>query len=76
MITRLELSKHTTKHSAWCSIERKVYDITRYLNEHPGGEDILLRIAGSDATGAFFQVHPWINYEVLLDGCFIGLLID
>lgn len=40
------MEQHTTKESCWLSIHGKVYDITKYLDEHPGGEDVMLEVAG------------------------------
>lgn len=37
-------------------IHNKVYDVTHFLEEHPGGEEILLKYAGKDATEAFEEV--------------------
>ncbi|RYY83571.1 cytochrome b5 domain-containing protein [archaeon] len=31
----------------------KVYDITKYLDEHPGGSDVMLEVAGKDADDMF-----------------------
>ena len=31
----------------------QVYNVTEYLDDHPGGEAILLGVAGTDATSAF-----------------------
>lgn len=30
-----------------------MYDITKYLEDHPGGAAILVEVAGTDATEAF-----------------------
>jgi cytochrome b involved in lipid metabolism len=38
-------------------IEGKVYDVTTYLAEHPGGDDILLRFSGKDATKIFKSIN-------------------
>ena len=35
-----------------------VYDITSFLDAHPGGADILLQNAGGDGTAAFSAFHP------------------
>ncbi|ORY19048.1 L-lactate dehydrogenase [Clohesyomyces aquaticus] len=52
-----EVSKHNTKKSCWIVLESKVYDITSFLGQHPGGAAILLKQAGSDATTEFKKYH-------------------
>ncbi|XP_011298665.1 cytochrome b5-like [Fopius arisanus] len=37
----------------WIVIKDIVYDVTEYIHEHPGGEELLLEYAGRDATSAF-----------------------
>ncbi|GBN86441.1 Cytochrome b5 [Araneus ventricosus] len=49
-----EIAKHSASESAWIVIENEVYDVTKFLEEHPGGPEILLEWAGQeDATDAF-----------------------
>lgn len=36
----------------------KVYDVTNFVEEHPGGAKIILKYAGKDATEKFDPVHP------------------
>ena len=50
IITWLELMKHTKTSDAWVLINGKVYDVTTYLAEHPGGDDILMYFSGKDAS--------------------------
>ena len=45
---QLEASK-----SYWIVIHDKVYDVTKWLDDHPGGEDILMENSGTDAS------EPW-----------------
>ncbi|ENN76258.1 cytochrome b5 [Dendroctonus ponderosae] len=52
-ISLQEVSWHDTFNDCWIVIYDRVYDITDFLNEHPGGEDILVEHAGRDATVAF-----------------------
>ncbi|XP_053520827.1 cytochrome b5 reductase 4 isoform X3 [Artibeus jamaicensis] len=42
------------------------------MEYHPGGEDELMRAAGSDGTDLFDQVHRWVNYESMLRECLVG----
>lgn len=51
-----EVAKHNEKKSVWLLIHDNVYDVTKFLEEHPGGEEVLLEQAGRDATEAFEDV--------------------
>lgn len=35
-------------------IDNKVYDVTDFVHEHPGGEQVLLTHVGKDASGTLF----------------------
>ena len=52
-----EIAKHNTEESLWLIINEKVYDVTKFLEEHPGGPKALLKRGGKDATGAFNSIH-------------------
>ncbi|GET85438.1 cytochrome b5-like protein [Leishmania tarentolae] len=52
-ISREQVSAKKSADGAWCVINNKVYDVTPFLDLHPGGRDILLYNAGGDATQAF-----------------------
>jgi len=51
-----ELEKHSDKSDVWTTINGKVYNVTKYLDEHPGGEEVLMERAGKDATEDFEDV--------------------
>ncbi|KAL1707114.1 FMN-dependent dehydrogenase-domain-containing protein [Schizophyllum commune] len=53
-----EVKKHNTRESCWVIIKNKVYDVTNFLNDHPGGAAIILKYAGRDATAAYEPIHP------------------
>ncbi|XP_018803811.1 PREDICTED: cytochrome b5 [Bactrocera latifrons] len=40
----------------WIIYKESVYDVTKFINEHPGGAESILEYAGKDATKAFNQV--------------------
>ncbi|KAH6683026.1 acyl-CoA dehydrogenase-like protein [Halenospora varia] len=55
--TREEVGKNTTEDSLWFVIDSKVYDVTDFIDAHPGGESVLKQVAGQDATEAFYNLH-------------------
>lgn len=46
IITLEECKKHVHETDCWLIIHGKVYDITKFVDEHPGGFDILLSSTG------------------------------
>lgn len=71
--TAEEVSLHNKENDAWIILNGKVYDITLYVNYHPGGK-ILLNAAGKDATQLFMTYHPWVNYDPIIGKLQIGIL--
>lgn len=57
-IKMTEVAKHDRKDDVWLVIEGRVYDLTDYIDNHPGG-DSMLKFAGKDASEAFYgPQHP------------------
>lgn len=52
-ITLEEVSFHDQINDCWIVLYDRVYDVTKFLYSHPGGEDVILDHAGRDATLAF-----------------------
>ncbi|KAF2971124.1 dyp-type peroxidase [Xylaria multiplex] len=48
-----EVAAHNTPADAWMVIHGQVYDVTKYLQDHPGGAEVLLDTAGKDASEEF-----------------------
>lgn len=48
-----EVARHNNSQDLWLVIHGVVYDITKFFKEHPGGEEVLLEVAGQDATKCF-----------------------
>lgn len=52
-ITPSELKKHRKKDDAWLALYGKVFNVTEYMDYHPGGTKTLLAGAGKDCTELF-----------------------
>ena len=48
-----DVSKHKTQNDCWIVINSNVYNVTSYLDFHPGGADMILMVCGQDATKAY-----------------------
>eukprot|EP00793_Prasinoderma_coloniale_P006659 PRCOL_00001489-RA len=57
-VTMAEVAKHASVESCWTVVDGKVYDVTEFLNSHPGGDRAILALAGVDASEAFVAMHP------------------
>ena len=68
------LRLHNKRDDAWAAFNGKVYNITPYLDFHPGGEKELMRVAGRDGTKLFCTSYATPGYSVLtachsIDAC-------
>eukprot|EP00961_Rhodomonas_salina_P206529 2788288-Rhodomonas_salina.1 len=73
-ISMEELNKHKTKDSTWLAVGGKVYDVTEYLQDHPGGEEIILENTGGDATDQFEDVGHSAGARDVMEKYLIGEL--
>ncbi|KAJ1559521.1 Cytochrome b5 [Cladochytrium tenue] len=71
-----ELGEHDKRESCWMVIDGKVLDVTKFLEDHPGGEEILLENSGVDATVAFEEIGHSDDAVALLKSMTIGTLVD
>ena len=55
-ITPEELKKQD-RERPWFVVNGEVYDGAPFLNEHPGGGDSIILVAGEDASEDFFAIH-------------------
>jgi alkylation response protein AidB-like acyl-CoA dehydrogenase/cytochrome b involved in lipid metabolism len=60
--TAEDVSKHNKKADCWMIVNGGVYDVTEFMEIHPGGAGILLTVAGKDASDYFNDLH---NPEIL-----------
>ncbi|KAI0395837.1 ferredoxin reductase-like protein [Xylariaceae sp. FL0594] len=65
-----EVAAHNTPSDAWMIIHGQVYDLTKYLHDHPGGADVLLDVAGRDASEEFDNAgHSEDAFEIMAQYC-------
>uniref|UniRef100_A0A7N5JD10 Cytochrome b5 n=1 Tax=Ailuropoda melanoleuca TaxID=9646 RepID=A0A7N5JD10_AILME len=69
-----EIQKHNHSKSTWLILHHKVYDLTKFLEEHPGGEEVLREHAGGDATENFEDVGHSTDARELSKTYIIGEL--
>jgi len=75
-ISMEELKSHNKEFDCWTAYNGKVYNITQYMQYHPGGVKQLMAGAGKDCTKAFNKFHAWVNIDNILAKCYIGPLME
>ncbi|KAJ7770497.1 oxidoreductase [Mycena metata] len=69
--TAEDVAAHTSSLNCWLSRDGKVYDVSKFVNDHPGGDDIILKYAGKDVAGVMAgkdgeeHQHSEAAYEML-----------
>ncbi|TKA83028.1 putative cytochrome b5 [Friedmanniomyces simplex] len=73
-LTYSDVSEHTSKKDLYLVVHDKVYNCSSFVDEHPGGEEVLLDVGGQDATEAFEDVGHSDEAREILNGLLIGNL--
>ena len=55
--TLADVATHNTQSDCWAAIDGGVYNLTEWINRHPGGRDKIIALCGTDATKAFHGQH-------------------
>lgn len=71
-----EVQKHKTSTSLWLVIHNKVYDVTQFLDEHPGGEEVMIEQAGGDGSESFEDVGHSSDARELMKDYYLGELAE
>merc|ERR1712018_1067889 len=78
VFTLEEVQKHKSgkgdDKSVWFVLHDKVYDVTKFLDEHPGGEEILVENSGKISTEEFEDVGHSTDAREMMKEYFIGEL--
>ncbi|KAJ5158130.1 uncharacterized protein N7500_007781 [Penicillium coprophilum] len=67
-----DVALHKDRTDLWVIIHGKVYDLTTYVRDHPGGADVLYDVAGADATEAYEEVGHSEDADEILKTFLIG----
>jgi cytochrome b involved in lipid metabolism len=77
-LTSAEVANHNTLQNCWMIVSNKVYNVTSYVYQHPGGANAIAPYCGKDGTTAFATrggTGSHSNYaNNLLNGFLIGTL--
>ncbi|KAF3599657.1 hypothetical protein F2Q69_00036737 [Brassica cretica] len=71
--SKSEVAEHNKRDDCWIIIKDKVYDVTSYVEEHPGG-DAILDHAGDDSTDGFFGPQHATRVFDMIEDFYIGQL--
>ena len=76
-LTPAEVEAHNNAKSCYVTLGSKVYDVTSFVDDHPGGGDLILEYAGKDVGEIMRDVasheHSEAAYEIL-DDSLVGFL--
>lgn len=76
-ITRADVETHNTAKSCYVTVGTKVFDVTSFLDDHPGGGDLILEYGGKDVEEILkdevSHTHSEAAYE-MLDECLVGFM--
>lgn len=68
-ITQADIESHDNAKSCYVTFGTKVYDVTDFLDDHPGGADLILEHAGKDVAEMMqdevSHFHTEAAYEIL-----------
>ncbi|KAG0239737.1 fatty acid alpha-hydroxylase [Actinomortierella wolfii] len=67
--SKAEVAKHNKADDCWIIVDGKVYDVSGFVADHPGGEEYILDHAGEDLTALLQDenehLHSDVAYEIL-----------
>jgi 4-hydroxysphinganine ceramide fatty acyl 2-hydroxylase len=77
--TLLDVERHNTRSSCWIVHKNTVYDVTKFVGDHPGGDDLILDWAGKDITAVMDDPkehqHSESAYDLITEYA-IGILMQ
>ena len=76
IVTLDELATHADRKDCWIAVHGVVMDITPFMNEHPGGPDVVVSAAGRDCTHEFEDVGHTDSARRLGEKYIVGRLTE
>lgn len=74
--TMAEVAKHGIPSNCWSAINGGVYNLTSWIDQHPGGSDAITSLCGADGSSAFNDQHGGERRPVNeLAGFKVGVLV-
>nr|AAT84458.1 cytochrome b5 isoform Cb5-A [Vernicia fordii] len=67
-----DVKVHNKIKDCWLIISGKVYDVTPFMEDHPGGDEVLLSSTGKDATNDFEDVGHSDSARDMMEKYYIG----
>jgi cytochrome b involved in lipid metabolism len=55
--TMAQVKANNGRAKCWTVISENVYDLTAWINAHPGGEGAIISLCGTDGTASFNAMH-------------------
>jgi 4-hydroxysphinganine ceramide fatty acyl 2-hydroxylase len=72
-------ARDNAKAGVWVTLGEKVFDVSDFLDSHPGGAELILEYAGKDVTEILkdqdSHTHSEAAYDILEEDSFIGFVI-
>ena len=69
-----QVAEHNKESDSWIVVDGRVFDVTKFQSEHPGGKKVLLKVAGSDASKQFWQFHNKAILEKYAERLQVGVI--
>lgn len=72
-LTKSEIALHNKQADCWSYMGEKVYNLTSWMAEHPGGAEIMVEMCGKDGSESFGSHHK-SEVDAVLAQYYIGAI--